>query len=542
MIRRFFRLFGAVAALAFATPLMAAEVVVAAREAGYYTSLARHLQRWLDNEAVAAELVPGKDLATALASAKIAFLVGYDSPSAAELAVLKAFRARGGRLAVFYSSSPELARMMGVKPRGYAKAGSPGQWSSMAFTAAAPPGCPRRILQTSTVLQRAQPAGAHSRVIAYWCDRSGKNTGEPAWIESSAGWWMTHVLLADGDEKLKARLAAAMVGAVLPARWNLRDSLARAADEHRRTQQLARAEQLRPGEIHAVWEQSGCGLYPGDWPRTLRVLSASGVTDLFLNVGGVGFANYPSKILPASKILREEGDQLAACLKAAQGTGIRVHAWFYCFNATRASAATLQDFERKGWRLRNREGRLTEYLDPSNAELRQHLLDAIGELTVKYRIDGVHLDFVRWYERSAKPADAALAVSRFVAAARLRVAKPRWLTVAVLGKYPSCVASVGQDWTSWLHANCVDYVVPMDYTDDNGVFESYVRQHAQFKSHAWKTIVGIGVTANESRLDARQVLEQLRIARRYRMAGVALFDLDTTLEKNVLPYLRLGAW
>lgn len=542
MMRSFFRALAAAAAIAFAAPLPAAEVVVAAREAGYYTSLARHLQRWLGSEAVSADLTSGNNLAAALASAKLAFLVGYDRPGAGELAALKAFRARGGRLVVFYSSSPELARMMGVKPRGYAKAGYPGQWSSMTFTAAAPQGTPGRILQTSTVLQRAQPADAHSRTIAYWCDRNGKNTGEPAWIESAAGWWMTHVLLADGDEKLKARFAAALVGAVLPARWNLRDSLSRAAAEHRRTQQLARAEQLRPGEIHAVWEQSGCGLYPGDWPRTLRVLSASGVTDLFLNVGGAGFANYPSKILPGSKILREEGDQLAACLKAAQGTGIRVHAWFYCFNATRASAATLQSFERRGWRLRDREGRLTEYLDPSNAELRRHLLDAIGELTAKYRLDGVHLDFVRWYERSVRPPDAALSVSRFVAAARLRVAKPRWLTVAVLGKYPSCVASVGQDWTSWLHANTVDYVVPMDYTGDNTVFESYVRDHAQFKSHAWKTIVGIGVTANESRLDARQVLEQLRIVRRYRMAGAALFDLDTTLEKNILPYLRLGAW
>ena len=55
-------------------------------------------------------------------------------------------------------------------------------------------------------------------------------------------------------------------------------------------------------------------------------------------------------------------------------------------------------------------------------------------------------------------------------------------------------------------------------------------------------IVGIGVTANESRLDARQVIEQINLARQYGFAGEALFDLDTTLEKSVLPYLRLGIW
>ena len=56
------------------------------------------------------------------------------------------------------------------------------------------------------------------------------------------------------------------------------------------------------------------------------------------------------------------------------------------------------------------------------------------------------------------------------------------------------------------------------------------------------TIVGIGVTANESRLDARQVIDQINLVRRYGLAGEALFDLDATLEKSILPYLRLGMW
>ena len=57
-----------------------------------------------------------------------------------------------------------------------------------------------------------------------------------------------------------------------------------------------------------------------------------------------------------------------------------------------------------------------------------------------------------------------------------------------------------------------------------------------------RTIVGLGVTANESRLDARQVIDQINLARRRGFAGAALFDLDTTLEKQILPFLRLGLW
>ena len=72
--------------------------------------------------------------------------------------------------------------------------------------------------------------------------------------------------------------------------------------------------------------------------------------------------------------------------------------------------------------------------------------------------------------------------------------------------------------------------------------KSVFRQHAAVKAHARKTIVGIGVTANESRLDARQVIDQIRLARKYNFPGVALFDLDATLEKQVLPYVKLGLW
>ena len=88
----------------------------------------------------------------------------------------------------------------------------------------------------------------------------------------------------------------------------------------------------------------------------------------------------------------------------------------------------------------------------------------------------------------------------------------------------------------------VDYVVPMDYTSDHALFEALLRQHASSKSHARRTIAGIGVTANESRLDARQVIDQISLARRYGLAGTSLFDLDVTLEKSIFPYLSPGIW
>ena len=294
-------------------------------------------------------------------------------------------------------------------------------------------------------------------------------------------------------------------------------------------------------EIHAVWDHSGKGLYEGNWPKTMAVLRKANVTDLFLNVGGVDFAHYASARLPKSQAYRTRGDQLADCLKAAQGTGVRVHAWFICFNATRNAPATLETFRKKGWRLKDDTGNLTTYLDPSNPTVRAYVLAAIDELA-RYPVAGIHLDFVRWGDAAAKPANAAPVVTQFVAEARRHVKRPKLLTAAVYGKYPNCIASVGQDWPQWLKFDIVDYVAPMDYTSSAAKFRELLAQQAPARRDAQRTIVGIGVTSNEATLNAKEVAAQIRLARQYGFPGQSLFDLDVTLEQKILPYLRQGVW
>lgn len=295
-------------------------------------------------------------------------------------------------------------------------------------------------------------------------------------------------------------------------------------------------------EIHAVWDHAGRGLYPGNWPKTMQVLRSANVTDIFVNVAGADFAHYPSSILPRSKTFSDYGDQMAACLRAAQGTGIRVHAWIICFNATRGVPRQLEIFKSRGWRLRDKDGTLSTYLNPANANVRSFALSIVDEINSRYGVSGIHLDFVRWPHTVAKSADAAQAVTQFVAEARRRVKRPRWLTTAVYAKYPRCIDTVGQDWVKWLNFDLVDYVVPMDYTESTSQLESFLRQHAAPTKNARRTIVGIGVTASESKLTAPQVVEQIRLVRKYGLAGQSLFDLDVTLEQKILPVLRKGVW
>jgi len=112
----------------------------------------------------------------------------------------------------------------------------------------------------------------------------------------------------------------------------------------------------------------------------------------------------------------------------------------------------------------------------------------------------------------------------------------------VYGKYPSCVASVAQDWRSWIQADLIDFICPMDYTEDTYKFRSYVRSQRKLsRSHRTVLVPGIGVTATESRLDAAQVIDQIIESRNAGSGGFALFELNTVLESEILPVLSLGA-
>ena len=446
-------------------------------------SLAKGVAKDLLEGGIRAEVADDRMLESTLNGRRLVYLMMPLSPTAAQLGTIKRFCLRGGKVCALYSNSAELARVMGVTPSA-----------------------------------AATRAGA-------------------------GGWWVPRVVLDAGDDRARRWILWSVAGRAVPGSWDAAAALAREKQKALQIGAYAKKQARRPGEIHAVWDHSGTGLYSGDWPRTMRTLAANHITDVFVNVAGAGFAHYPTPCLPASGVCRSHGDQLAACLAAARPHGIRVHAWMLCFNGTRAVGGKAAEFAAKGWRLKNRKGETTEYLNPANPAVRAYVLAAVEDLARRYPVHGVHLDFVRWYEGAAKPAKAADAVTAFVSAARQRVKKVRpaaWLTAAVMGSYPSCVASVGQDWGRWLDLGLVDYVLPMNYVEDNDKFAELVQRQGAQIQRARRVIAGLGVTANESQLGAVKVIDQIRIVRRAGLAGVAFFDLDSYLATEILPYLRMG--
>ena len=609
-----------------------------AAECNYSASITRRLSRWLNDLNVEHKVIDDEAVAAGrLRGVSVAVLVYNPYPGRREMAELTRFVKRGGKLIVFFSSSSELAGLLGMKLGEYTPASRPGQWASFTFNRPMPRYLPKTIFQDSRCIRPVFPRDRNARTIAHWRSDSQKVLSDPAWVLSDRGLWMSHVLLKDDSEN-KKRMLLALLGYCDPDIWRqaatasvstagrigtfkdydeavrtiqvharatrrekqVEPLLVLAARLHRElpqvlaagkysqtvemrrrlnltlTEAYARTQRSRRGEFRGVWEHSGVGPYPGDWDKTCRILAEHGMTAVLPNMLWPGLAHYKSRTLPQSEISEYYGDQVAQCVRAARKHRIQVHIWKVCWNLDSASDHFVQKL-RKERRLQvTDKGKTIKWLCPSNPDNVKMEIDAILEVVKHYPIDGIHLDYVRYpdshscycqgckrrFEKEignkignwptsvrrgqlAKTYNAWRCgrITEFVklVGESVRDVRPRaQISAAVFGKYPACVGSVAQDWPVWINKGYVDFVCPMNYFPENERFAAFTRSQMPLAKRGGKIFPGIGVTAAESRLDAAQTLEQIDIIRREGAFGFVLFDLNNTVEKEILPMLSLG--
>jgi len=342
------------------------------------------------------------------------------------------------------------------------------------------------------------------------------------------------------------------------------------------TEAYARAQTPRAGEFRGVWNHSGTGLYPGDWNRTCRVLRQAGFTAVFPHVQRPHEAHYRSRLIAGSRELLRYGDQLAQCTAAARLQGLEVHAWVICWNLEGADEGYLQRLRREGRLQVSAAGESLPWLCPSHPENLAYELDGIRELARSYPVDGIHLDYIRFksgdycfcagcrsrFQRDTDlrirqwPADVRTGplapawrewrrglITRLVAQARRELqavpSRPR-LSAAVYRAYPGVRESIAQDWGAWLERGELDFVCPMNYTEEPARFAAVTHSQLALPGAVGRVYPGIGVTSLESRLDASETIRQVLLARQATAPGFMLFDLNTKLEKDILPLLSLG--
>ena len=334
----------------------------------------------------------------------------------------------------------------------------------------------------------------------------------------------------------------------------------------------------RATEGRAVWNHSGLGAYLGDWDSSAKELAEAGVNMILPNMAWAGVVHYSSKVLPQSKTFTHYGDQLAQCVTAARKYGLEVHVWKITWNLEGAPKGFIEKMRKDGRTQVSATGKPLNWLCPSHPKNVQLELESILEIVTNYDVDGIHLDYIRYPGSHACYCEECR--KRFVLATRQQIddwpaavlpntgkygdhyiewrsqqitrlvrllhkrlgeADPNIkLSVAVFGGYPACVTSIGQDWIAWAKAGYVDFVCPMNYTEDTDYFTQLLVDQLALMPKDVAIYPGIGATATNSLLTPDAVVEQVYLSRSLGASGWTIFDYSLDISETVLPALGMG--
>ncbi len=337
---------------------------------------------------------------------------------------------------------------------------------------------------------------------------------------------------------------------------------------------VAKQNDAKPFAL-GVWNHSGLGAYPGDWIESAKLLHDNGFTMIFPNMLWAGSALYPSELIPRSSVYRQYGDQIDACCAAAQTYGLKVHVWKVNFNLATAHGQFLDEMTRAHRTQVDVKGKPVDWLCPSHPENQKLETETMLEVLRKYPVDGLHFDYIRYPNSKSCFCDGCR--ERFEAASGKKVENwptdcfsgPRkreyndWrcdqitklvatvhaeakklkpsvkISAAVYGDYPDCREGVAQDWAKWVREGYLDFICPMDYTDDDAYFASLVKKQRKLVGDRTTLYVGVGATAWEKKkMPIEQALRQIQTAKDLGADGAVIFEFKKKSGETLVP--RIG--
>lgn len=342
---------------------------------------------------------------------------------------------------------------------------------------------------------------------------------------------------------------------------------------------------LRAGaEIRAVWLDRGTIVRAGSESGLAAIfdrLAQAGINTVFFETVNAGYPIYPSQVAPQPNPLTAGWDPLAAGVKLAHERGMELHAWVWAFatgnkrhNAllglpsdypgpVLAAHPDWANLDNQGRRQHINDGKF--YLDPANPEVRSYLLRLINEITSRYQVDGLQLDYIRYpfqdpnagfsfgYGKAARerfqqltgvdPARLSVGngdlwrqwtefkteqINSFVAEVSqlLRQHHPRTILSVAVFPHPEFqrLYLIQQDWEVWARRGDVDLVVPMTYALDTNRLQR-IAQPLTAERSIGPTLIAPAVKL--LRLPEVVAIDQIQALRDLPTGGYSMFAVET---------------
>ncbi len=301
---------------------------------------------------------------------------------------------------------------------------------------------------------------------------------------------------------------------------------------------------------------------------------------LLVQVRGRGDALYDSNLVPRSVRLKDSDfDPLEYIISKAKPLNIQIHAWLNMYYLWSASSMPNQKnhllYTNPDWLDNDTEKNVNVeqalidiknktfndeglFLAPTHPDVSRYLITVVEEVVQNYDIDGIHLDYVRFYNENYGLNPIGLSFykkyrgeSNVPFLSTNITQDPIWgsfrrksvtklvkgisnvlkangndciLSAAVKPNLYSARNEFGQEWDVWLLAGYLDWVIPMNYLPELDIFSTniHVMDDNLPKKHRSKIIMGLA-TYNQ---DPTQVSEKIQFTKDSGFKGICLFSYN----------------
>lgn len=327
--------------------------------------------------------------------------------------------------------------------------------------------------------------------------------------------------------------------------------------------------------------------------NVLDRLSEAGINNIFIETFYHGQTIYPSKVMSKRGFISQNPeyagfDPLKIWIAEAHKRGIKVHIWFESFYVGNKPPETNPEYilakkpEWANYQKKNADSETIPYsvsehngyfIDPANPEVQEFLYDLINEIILKYRPDGINLDYIR-YPQSLAPTFSNYDMSNWgytkfareefasmygIDPMELSVYDSTWyqwkcyrcnkvtefvrkvgeicklnnikITAVIFPNREMAIDTKMQDWKTWSLNNYIDGFTPLFLTCDDKTAMNLMGNVLRNKAPSTKLYAGLFVTfMNGSNAD---LIKQIHAARKYCLNGLIIFDYAHLKESYV---------
>lgn len=348
-------------------------------------------------------------------------------------------------------------------------------------------------------------------------------------------------------------------------------------------QAMAAVIPFNPYELKGVWIRPTYH-NTDEITAALDRLSDAGINNIFIETYYHGQTIFPSKVMEQYGFVKQNPeysgfDPLKIWITEAHKRGIRVHIWFETFYVGNKPPETNPLYilavkpQWSNYQKRNVDSETLPYsvsehngyfIDPANPEVQEFLYNLVDEIVLRYRPDGINLDYIR-YPQSLAPNYSNYDMSnwgytKFARAEFLRMygidpidieaSDPMWyhwknyrsgkitqfvqkvstlcrsnhimLTAVIFPNREMAMDTKMQDWKTWSMMDIIDGFTPLFLTCDDQTAMNLMANVIRNKTSKTRLYGGLFVTfMNGSNSD---LIKQIHAARRYSLNGLIIFD------------------